>query len=85
MTDQHTYIQRRIRAGWGILISGVVLFAAGLGLQLLFAVPFNARIISGLGIALTGAGIGACYATGPAVKTFRQHGGLRTKNSMNAT
>ncbi len=55
MTEQ--YLQNRIRLGWGLLIGGVVIFAAGLALQLLFSVPFNARIISGLGIFIFGLGI----------------------------
>ncbi len=55
MTDQ--YLQNRIRLGWGLIIGGVVIFTAGLALQLLFSVPFNARIISGLGIFIFGLGI----------------------------
>ncbi len=55
MTEQ--YLQNRIRLGWGLLIGGVVVFAVGLALQLLFSVPFNARIISGLGIFIFGLGI----------------------------
>ncbi len=55
MTEQ--YVQNRIRLGWGLLIGGVILFAVGLALQLLFSVPFNARIISGLGIFIFGLGV----------------------------
>ncbi len=53
----HQYIQNRMRMSWGLLALGVLLFAAGLALQFLFEVPFNARIISGLGIFFTGLGL----------------------------
>lgn len=56
MSNQQAYIQNRVRLGWGLVIAGGVLFAAGLVLQMLFSVPFNARIVSGLGIFLAGVG-----------------------------
>ncbi len=56
MSNQQSYIQNRVRLGWGLVILGGVLVAAGLVLQMLFNVPFNARIISGLGIFLAGVG-----------------------------
>ena len=58
MTNQQGYLHRRVRAGWGLLALGAVLFAARLILQFLFAVPFNARIVSGLGIFFAGLGLG---------------------------
>ena len=57
MSNQQSYIQKRMRLGWGLVILGGVLFAAGLILQMLFSVPFNARIVSGLGIFLAGVGL----------------------------
>ena len=57
MTNQHEYLHRRVRAGWGLLALGAVLFAAGLILQFLFVVPFNARIVSGLGIFFASLGL----------------------------
>lgn len=50
MTNQQQYIQNRVRAGWGLLVLGISLFTVGMALQHIFDVPFNARIISGLGI-----------------------------------
>ena len=57
MNNQQIYLQNRVRIGWGLLILGVTLFAAGLILQFLFAVAFNARIVSGLGILFAGLGL----------------------------
>jgi hypothetical protein len=51
------YLHNRIRLGWAFLAAGALFFAAGLGLQFVIKVPFNARIISGLGIFLFGLGL----------------------------
>jgi hypothetical protein len=58
MTNQQEYLNRRVQAGWGLLALGALLFAAGLVLQFLFVVPFNARIVSGLGIFFASLGLG---------------------------
>lgn len=58
MTNQQEYLQNRVRMGWGLLALGVVLLVAGLALQHLFVVPFNARVISGLGIFFSAVGLG---------------------------
>jgi hypothetical protein len=58
MTNQQEYLRRRVRVGWVLLALAVVLFAAGLILQFLFVVPFNARIVSGLGIFFAALGLG---------------------------
>lgn len=58
MNNQQIYLKNRERIGWGLLILGVVLFAAGLVLQTRFVLPFNARIISALGIFFAGLGLG---------------------------
>lgn len=71
MTDQHEYIHNRVRIGWILLIAGVILFAAGLALQFLIVVPFNARIISGLGIFVSGLGV-AQILRYQAVRGYRQ-------------
>lgn len=55
MTEQ--YLQNRIRLGWTLLAAGALIFAAGLVLQFLVRVSFNARIISGLGIFIIGLGV----------------------------
>jgi hypothetical protein len=57
MTEQQVYLQNRVRIGWGLLILGIVLFAAGLVLQFLFTVAFNPRLVSGFGIFVTGMGV----------------------------
>jgi hypothetical protein len=57
MTEQQQYLHNRVRIGWGILVAGLVIFAAGLALQLFFTLPFNTRIISGLGIFAIGLGV----------------------------
>ena len=57
MNNQQIYLKNRERIGWGLLIVGIVLFAAGLVMQFRFAVPFNARIISGLGIFFASLGL----------------------------
>ena len=57
MNNQEKYILNRARAGWAMLALGGVLFAAGLAMQHLFILPVNPRIVSGLGIALAGAGL----------------------------
>lgn len=57
MANNEQYIQNRVRAGWGLLVLGVILFTVGLALQHVFDVAFNARIVSGLGIFFGGLGL----------------------------
>lgn len=57
MTEQQQYLHNRVRIGWGMLVVGLVIFAAGLALQLFFTLPFNTRVISGLGIFGIGLGV----------------------------
>lgn len=71
MTDQQGYIQSRMRLGWGLMASGAVLLAAGLVLQHIIQVDFNARIISGVGIFIAGMGLAQILRYG-AVRKDRQ-------------
>ena len=57
MNNQQIYVRNRVRVGWGLLILSIILFAAGLVLQFLVVVPFNTRIVSGLGIFFAGLGL----------------------------
>ena len=61
MTNHQQYIQNRVRAGWGLLVLGISLFTVGLALQHVFDVPFNARIISGLGIFFSAVGLAQMF------------------------
>lgn len=56
MINQQEYLQNRLRIGWGLLIIGAILIGAGLAMQFLFTVLWNARIVSGLGIFIMGLG-----------------------------
>lgn len=57
MTNQQQYLAQRIRVGWGILAAGLVIIMVGAALQMFFTLPFNTRIVSGLGIFIAGVGI----------------------------
>lgn len=61
MNNHEQYIQNRVRAGWGLLVLGIVLFTVGLALQHVFQVPFNARVISGLGIFFGAVGLAQMF------------------------
>ncbi len=58
MSNQQKWISRQARTGWVLLVVGVVLFVAGILAQRLAGdLPFNVRIISGLGILSAGIGV----------------------------
>lgn len=57
MNNRMDYMKKHLRMGWGFMIVGMVLIIAGLVLQFFSTLPFNVRIISGLGICIVGVGI----------------------------
>jgi len=58
MNKQVNWIKQQLRLGWIALAAGIVFSLAGLLLpRLVNGLPFNARIITGLGIFLLGVGI----------------------------
>lgn len=60
MTNSQKWMTRQLRTGWLLLAAGLVLVVVGLLLPRLLVNPgFNTRIITGLGILLTG--VGAAY------------------------
>jgi hypothetical protein len=59
MSDPKNWIKARIRMGWLFLAAGVFVTAVGIFAELEFAyLAYNFRIITGLGILLTGIGVG---------------------------
>lgn len=53
------WINRRVRIGWILLASGLVVGASGVAIQLMIQdLSFNPRIITGLGFLLIGLGVG---------------------------
>jgi ABC-type uncharacterized transport system permease subunit len=53
-----TWINRRLRLGWMLLVAGLIVAVIGILLPVLAGdLPFNARIITGLGIVLLGIGV----------------------------
>lgn len=70
MNDQQ-YLHNRIRLGWVLIAGGAVIFAAGIALQYLFQVAFNARVISGLGILTAGMGLAQIVRYGAVLKDRR--------------
>jgi len=60
MDKEKKWIISRIRLGWMFLAAGMIVFIFGIIAQRQFAyLPYNMRIISGLGILLAGIGIGS--------------------------
>jgi hypothetical protein len=58
MNNNVKWIHRQVRLGWIFLAAGIILAVVGIVLQRLVAnLPFNARIITGLGILLLGVAI----------------------------
>lgn len=51
------YVAKKMRIGWILLALGAVLFLAGLIMQFWFTLPFNTRIVAGLGIFCAGLGL----------------------------
>ena len=59
MNNRTKWIINRVRIGWLLLAAGVLVAAVGIFTQLQYAhLPYNFRIITGLGILLVGIGIG---------------------------
>ena len=58
--DNHTkWIKARIRTGWVFLAAGFLIAVAGIFAELQFTnMPYNYRIVTGVGILLSGIGIG---------------------------
>jgi hypothetical protein len=69
MDNRTKWIKKRVAMGWGFLAAGVIIALAGIFIQLQYAqLPYNFRIISGLGILLAGIGIGNLVRYGAALK-----------------
>lgn len=59
MDNRTKWIRTRIRMGWMFLAAGVLIAIVGIFAELQFAnLPYNFRIVTGLGILLFGIGIG---------------------------
>ena len=59
MSDQNNWLYNKIRLGWVLLVGGVMLAIAGVIIGLVYStLPFDPRIITGVGILLIGIGLG---------------------------
>lgn len=59
MDNRTNWIKTRIRTGWMLLAAGVLVASVGIFAELQFAnLPYNFRIVTGIGILLSGVGIG---------------------------
>lgn len=59
MNNRKKWISTKIRLGWMFLAAGVIVAAAGILIGVEYShLPYNFRIITGLGILLIGVGIG---------------------------
>ena len=59
MDSRMKWIAAKVRLGWTLLVAGVLAGVAGVVAERVYAnSPYNYRIITGVGIALTGAGVG---------------------------
>jgi hypothetical protein len=58
MDNRKKWIHNRVRMGWILLALGVLGIAAGSFMELRSYLPYNLRIITGLGILLAGIGVG---------------------------
>ncbi len=68
MTDRTTWLRTRVRAGWLLLASGILIFAASLVLARAYPdFPWNLRILGGLGIVFSGLGVGLLVRYRPAI------------------
>ena len=57
MSNYSQWVQQKLRLGWAFLAAGVIVAAAGAWIGSEFAyLPYNFRIITGLGILLAGVG-----------------------------
>jgi peptidoglycan/LPS O-acetylase OafA/YrhL len=68
MTDRTTWLRIRVRAGWLLLATGILVFAASLVLARANPdFPWNLRILGGVGIVLGGLGVGLLVRYRPAI------------------
>ena len=59
MNNSTKWLHRKIRTGWVLLVIGLLIAVVGMLLTILVGnLPFNERIVTGLGIVLIGLGIG---------------------------
>jgi hypothetical protein len=59
MNNQVSWIKTRMRYGWGFVTLGLVIIVIGILAEWQFAyLPFNVRIITGVGILIAGTGVG---------------------------
>lgn len=72
MKNPNTWIAARVRLGWAALAAGVLVAAIGILLSLKFSnLPYNYRIITGLGILLIAVGVGTVVRYAAALKDER--------------
>jgi hypothetical protein len=68
MTDRTTWLRIRVRAGWLLLATGILVFAASLVLARANPdFPWNLRILGGVGIVLGGVGAAMIARYRPAI------------------
>ncbi len=59
MSDQNNWLRNKMRFGWLMLVIGLIIGIAGAIIELAYpGLPFDARIITGVGILLIGIGLG---------------------------
>jgi hypothetical protein len=69
MNNRTNWISNRVRLGWLFLAAGIVVGGAGLYIESQFSyLPYNTRLITGLGILLIGIGVGYLVRYMPALK-----------------
>jgi hypothetical protein len=69
MNNQKNWIKNKIRTGVVLLAAGIILSVAGILIGIQYAyLPYNFRIITGVGILLAGVGIGNLVRYGSALK-----------------
>lgn len=72
MNNNAKWIQRQVRLGWVFFAAGLVLAIIGLILQWAFEnLPFNARIVTGLGILLLGIAVSYLVRYGAARRSLQ--------------
>lgn len=72
MNNNAKWIQRQVRLGWVFFAAGLVLAIIGLILQWAFEnLPFNARIVTGLGILLLGIAVSYLVRYGAAQRSLQ--------------
>lgn len=69
MDNRNLWIKNKLRAGWLLLAAGAVVISLGIFAERQFAqLPYNFRILTGLGILLGGVGLGYLVRYGAALK-----------------